>query len=174
LSKMTRLVIGAPDRRGRIQIAGSVEHSGAVLPFEWNVHEDEDPAQHAKHVDTMKAKAERFVAKASGCRKHRDVAYPTAFGEICFTSVGIAYEGPEHWHLRAFWEERRDGSVRCRRRQVTVGDPAAADADALVAAIVAEYPAAPKMSKMVASGEERVAEKSAHDRHKEALLALLA
>jgi hypothetical protein len=173
MPKLTRFTISPPDRRGKIKLSGAVEHSGVVLPFEWGVHEDEGVDQHAAHVDAMKAKAEAFVAKCSDCRKHKGVEYPTAFGSIVFTAVGVAYDGPEHWHLRAFWEERRADSVRCRRREVTVSHPDAADADALVAAIVAEYPPAAQMSKMAASGQERAVEQSGHQKHKAAMEALL-
>lgn len=172
MSRLTKVTVNPPDRRGKFAIAGVVEHESVSLPFEWRVHEDEDVAQHAAHVDRMKAKAESFVAKCGECRKHKDASYPTAFGEIVFTAVGVAYEGPEHWHLRAFWEERRSGSVRCRKREVTLGDPSAADPDAFVAAIVAEYPSAPAMSRMAMEGDA-APEVTAHQKHKEALLGLL-
>ncbi len=173
MSRLKNVNVSGPGRSGQISVSGAVEHEGVVLPFEWRVHEDEDAAQHIEHVQSMKSQAERFVSKCGECRKHWDAVYPTASGSIVFTSVGLAYEGPEHWHMRAFWEERRDGSIRCRRREVTVGDPAAADPDALVAAIVAEYPAAAEGAKKAAKGKGEVAEKSGHDRHREALLALL-
>ncbi len=172
MSRLTKVTVNPPDRRGKFSIAGTVEHEAVALPFEWRAHEDEDVAQHAAHVDVMKGKAEKFVAKCGDCRKHKDTSYPTAFGEIVFTAVGLAYEGPEHWHLRAFWEERRSGSVRCRKREITVGDPSAADPDSFVAGIVAEYPSASAQSRMAVAGDAAV-EVTACQKHNEALFGLL-